>query len=304
MSKYSLYALDLSRARISGIDVVVDGQMAYVDHGVVKYYVVRGERTFLIPGTPTVVIGMAEGGRIRLLGFWTGADVPSGVDLKRVFVEFLSSKGVQGDGDAFPYAALLSAFVLGVASAFSPCVLPVLGVAAVTHLARRSLPKVLLGMVLSYAAVGVAVAAVGGAVVYARHVFLAVGGAALLLLGAVLLVERLSVKYASAVSRLQTLAFKRLGSAGDFLFGFSLGSVWTPCILPYAGFATVVALASLAGNYLALFAALLLYGLGLAAAVYAVVRGVAKYLKGGRWVEVAVGVLSVAAGIYFLGLCL
>jgi len=105
----------------------------------------------------------------------------------------------------------------------------VLGVAAVTHLARRSLPKVLLGMVLSYAAVGVAVAALGGAVAYARQVFLAVGGAALLL-GVVLLVERLSVKYASAVSRLQTFALKRLGSAGDFLFGFSLGAVWTPCI--------------------------------------------------------------------------
>lgn len=105
---------------------------------------------------------------------------------------------------------------------------------------------------------------------------------------------------AAAVSRLQTSAFKRFRAAGDFLLGFSLGAVWVPCILPYARLATVIALSSLAGHYALLFAALLFYGGGLAAAVYAVVKGALKYIKPGKWVERGVGVLLIIIGAYLL----
>jgi cytochrome c biogenesis protein CcdA/thioredoxin-related protein len=303
LSGYRLYVLDLSRSPLAGIDVYLEGQLVYVDHGVARYYAARGNRTFLIPGTPTVILGVAEGGRIKLLGFWTGTDMPQGVGLKQAFIQFLkeaegsSTTAEESRIEAWP---LLWAFALGVASAFSPCVLPVLSIAAVTHFARRSVGKVLAGMVASYALLGVLVAALGGFAASARAAVTAVGGALLIALGLVLLVERLNLRYAAAVSRLQTSAFKRFRAAGDFLLGFSLGAVWVPCILPYAGLATVIALSSLAGDYALLFAALLFYGGGLAAAVYAVVKGALKYIKPGKWVERGVGLLLITIGAYLL----
>jgi cytochrome c biogenesis protein CcdA len=104
---------------------------------------------------------------------------------------------------------------------------------------------------------------------------------------------------AAAVSRLQTSTFKRFRAAGDFLLGFSLGAVWVPCILPYAGLAMVIALSSLAGDYALLFVALLFYGGGLAA-VYAVVKGALKYIKPGKWVERGVGLLLIIISAYLL----
>ena len=303
LSSYRLYALDLSKSALAGVDVYLEGQVVYVDHGVVKYYAARGNRMFLIPGTPTIIIGVAESRRIKLLGFWTGADMPQGVGLKQAFIQFLleaEGGSATAEGARVEAWPLLGAFALGVASAFSPCVLPVLSVVAVTHFARRSVGKVLAGMVVSYALLGVLVAALGGFAASARAAVVAVGGAFLIALGLVLLVERLNLRYAAAVSRLQTSAFKRFRTAGDFLLGFSLGAVWVPCILPYAGLATVVALSSLAGDYAQLFAALLLYGGGLAVAVYAVVRGALRYVKSGKWIERGIGVLSIAVGAYLL----
>lgn len=300
LSQYRLYALDLSASPVAAVEVYVGGQVAYVDHGVVRYYAANGTKRLYIPGTPTVLIGVREGDRIRLLGFWTGADVPQGVDLKKTFLQFLRSGEEGGESSPIYVIPWAAALALGVASVFSPCVLPVVALAASTHFSRRSLWRVLAGLVCSYAAFGAAVGALGLAAEGARRAVAVAGGAALGFLGLVLSVDRLNVKYASAMSRVQSSVFKRARSAGDFLLGASLGAVWMPCILPYAGLATVVALASLAGDFFALFTALLLYGVGLAAAVYAVVKVVGRYVKPGRAVEKAVGALSIAVGIYLL----
>ncbi|AET33102.1 cytochrome c biogenesis protein CcdA [Pyrobaculum ferrireducens] len=305
LSGYQLYAIDISRSRVDYIDVYIDGQVVYVDHGVVKYFVTRGERRFLIPGTPTVVIGVREGDVIKMLGFWTGADMPPGVKLKDAFIQFLkeasAERGAEARGGSDFYIwPLVFTFLMGVASVFSPCVLPVLGVAAVSHFARRSVGKVLSGLVVAYAVFGVLVAALGEVASSAKFLVTAIGGVVLLGMGLVLLVDRLNIKYAVAMSRLQTSAFKKLGGAGDFLLGLSLGGVWMPCILPYTSFATVLALSSLAGNFALLFLSLLLYGVGLAAASYMVIKGLFRRVAGGRRLERAVGIAAMLLGVYML----
>lgn len=305
LSNLRLYALDISAHPISTVEVYIE-QVVYVDHGAVRYIAVRGERTFLIPGTPTVLIGVAEGGRIKLLGFWTGYDR----GMRKSFEEFVSTALGRGpppveSSVSYGLGVFAAAVALGVLSAFSPCVLPVLTLAGVSHFARRNLVKVLAGFVFSIALFGAAVAALGLVAVFAKRAVAAAGGVFLAALGLFLISERLNVKYAAWISPLQSRAFKALGGAGDFLLGMSLGAVWLPCILPYAGFATVLALSSLMGNYLFIFLAFLCYGLGMAAAVYLITRGFVKFGKsGGRSLERAIGVVALAFGIYLIAAAL
>jgi len=201
---------------------------------------------------------------------------------------------------------------------FSPCVLPVLTIAATTYLARRRLAAVLAGMVASYAAIATAVsAAAAWAGEAASTALYAVGGVLLVAMGAVLVVERLNRSYAVWASRLQTSAYRAsrrgVGRIGDFMLGASLGAVWAPCIAPFFGAVVVANLAAsaLTGDYLLLFASTLTYAGGLALVVYllitAVRRGAGraartiKWSSLGRRIEYAVGILSIVLGILLVG---
>jgi cytochrome c biogenesis protein CcdA len=216
------------------------------------------------------------------------------------------------------YLQLLASFAAGAVSVFSPCVLPVLTIAATTYLARRSLALVLAGMTLSFAAIATVVtvaASWAGSVV--NTVLYAVGGAVLIAMGAVLVVERLNRAFVVWASRFQTSAYKasklQLGKLSDVALGLSLGAVWTPCIAPLFGAVVVANLVASAvtGNYLALFASTLAYAAGLAAVVYALInvarRGALKASKSMKWsmwgrrVEYIVGILSIAFGILLIG---
>jgi cytochrome c biogenesis protein CcdA len=172
-------------------------------------------------------------------------------------------------------AQIALSFAAGAASVFSPCVLPVLTIAATTYLARRRLAAVLAGMVASYAAIATAVsAAAAWAGEAASTALYAVGGVLLVAMGAVLVVERLNRSYAVWASRLQTSAYRAsrrgVGRIGDFMLGASLGAVWAPCIAPFFGAVVVANLAAsaLTGDYLLLFASTLTYAAGLALVVY------------------------------------
>ena len=224
-----------------------------------------------------------------------------------------------GEGlGAAPPLQLATAFAAGVASVFSPCVLPVVTIAATTYLAKRRLGLVMLGMVLSFSALAVAATAAtalaGG---LARSALYVVGGAVLIAFGLVLAVERLNKAFVIWASRFQTSAYrasrKAAGGVGDLILGASLGAVWMPCIAPFFG-AVVVAniLASaLSGNYLAVFAATLSYAAGLAVVIYVLfyaIRKSSKYVsKSSKWaalgrkIELAVGILSIVLGVLFIG---
>jgi cytochrome c biogenesis protein CcdA len=197
-------------------------------------------------------------------------------------------------------------------------VLPVLTIAATTYLARRSLSIVLAGMAVSYAAIATAVSAAAAWVGEVANVVLyAVGGVLLILIGAVLVVERLNKAFVVWASRLQTSAYKvsrrGVGKVGDFMLGASLGAVWTPCIAPFFGAVVVANLvaSAISGNYLLLFAATLAYAAGLALMIYilitAVRRGVTRTTKSVKWgalgrkIEYAVGVASIVLGVLLIG---
>jgi len=315
-----LVFIDISKYFVRSISAVADGRV-YIYYGdslsEVKAY---GNQTIPIIGTPTTIMGYVENGTLHVTFVMIGAADPN------TFLRFLgiaygrqaSAQQTAMGGGPQALAQIALSFAAGAASVFSPCVLPVLTIAATTYLARRRLAAVLAGMVASYAAIATAVsAAAAWAGEAASTALYAVGGVLLVAMGAVLVVERLNRSYAVWASRLQTSAYRAsrrgVGRIGDFMLGASLGAVWAPCIAPFFGAVVVANLAAsaLTGDYLLLFASTLTYAGGLALVVYllitAVRRGAGraartiKWSSLGRRIEYAVGILSIVLGILLVG---
>jgi cytochrome c biogenesis protein CcdA/thioredoxin-related protein len=321
----NLVSIDLANYLVRGVEAVADGQVYIYYGGSLREQKVSGRQNIPVIGTPTVIMGYVKDGVLHVAFVMIGAADPD------TFLKFLdmaygqqtstpqqqtqqpaAREGVQ----AFVQIAL--SFAAGVVSVFSPCVLPVLTIAATTYLVRRSLPLVLAGMAASYAVIATVVSAVAAWVGEVVNVVLyAVGGVLLVAMGAVLVVERLNRSFVIWASRFQTSAYKAskrgVGRAGDFMLGASLGAVWTPCIAPFFGAVVVANLvaSALTGNYLLLFAATLAYAAGLALVIYllivAVRRGAGRAAKSMRWgslgrkIEYAVGAASIILGVLLIG---
>jgi cytochrome c biogenesis protein CcdA/thioredoxin-related protein len=323
----NLVSIDLADYFLRGVEAVADGRVYIYYGGSLREQKASGRQNIPVIGTPTVVMGYVKDGVLHITFVMIGAADPD------TFLKFLDmaygqqtstpqqqtqpqQPAVHEGVQAFAQIAL--SFAAGVASVFSPCVLPVLTIAATTYLVRRSLPLVLAGMAASYAVIATAVSAVAAWVGEVVNVVLyAVGGVLLVAMGAVLVVERLNRAFVIWASRFQTSAYKAskrgVGRAGDFMLGASLGAVWTPCIAPFFGAVVVANLvaSALTGNYLLLFAATLAYAAGLALVIYllivAVRRGAGRAAKSMRWgslgrkIEYAVGVASIILGVLLIG---
>jgi cytochrome c biogenesis protein CcdA len=321
----NLVSIDLANYLVRGVEAVADGQVYIYYGGSLREQKVSGRQNIPVIGTPTVIMGYVKDGVLHVTFVMIGAADPG------TFLKFLdmaygqqtstpqqqtqqpaAREGVQA------FAQIALSFAAGVASVFSPCVLPVLTIAATTYLVRRSLPLVLAGMAASYAVIATVVSAVAAWVGEVVNVVLyAVGGVLLVAMGAVLVVERLNRAFVIWASRFQTSAYKAskrgVGRAGDFMLGASLGAVWTPCIAPFFGAVVVANLvaSALTGNYLLLFAATLAYAAGLALVIYllivAVRRGAGRAAKSMRWgslgrkIEYAVGAASIILGVLLIG---
>jgi cytochrome c biogenesis protein CcdA len=146
-------------------------------------------------------------------------------------------------------ATLGLALLAGVLSVLSPCVLPllpiVLGTAASAH--RLGPLALAVGLALSFTAIGLFVATVGFAAGLDTGVFRTVSAILLIGVGLVLLVPKLQEQFALAAAPVSNWAgsytdnFTPSGLAGQFGLGLLLGAVWSPCVGPTLGAASVLA---------------------------------------------------------------
>ncbi len=146
-------------------------------------------------------------------------------------------------------ASLGFGFLAGLLSILSPCVLPllpmVLGPAAAAG--RFGLAALAAGLVAAFVGVGLFVATIGFAVGLDGAVF-RIGAAVLLAgLGLVLLSATLQDRFALAAGGLSDAGNRWLarlaprGAGGQFVLGLLLGTVWSPCVGPTLGAASVLA---------------------------------------------------------------
>ncbi|QDX26935.1 cytochrome c biogenesis protein CcdA [Sphingomonas suaedae] len=167
-------------------------------------------------------------------------------------------------------------FAAGALTILSPCVLPlipiVLGSAAQTH---RLGPFALAGgLVVSFTVVGFGLATVGSAIGIDAEVLRYFGAALLGLFGLALLVPQLRMALEIAAAPAASWAgarqdgLERHGLAGQAAIGALLGIVWSPCVGPTLGAATVLAAdgQSLGAAAVVMFA----FGLGIASVMLAI----------------------------------
>jgi cytochrome c biogenesis protein CcdA len=141
------------------------------------------------------------------------------------------------------------AFLAGLLSILSPCVLPllpiVLGAAASEH---RIGPAALAGGVaLSFVSIGLFVATAGFAIGLDGDVFRTFAAIFMIGIGVVLAMPTLQMRLAAAGGPISGWADEWINSvqprgvSGQFGIGLLLGAVWSPCVGPTLGAASVLA---------------------------------------------------------------
>jgi cytochrome c biogenesis protein CcdA len=165
-------------------------------------------------------------------------------------------------------------FVAGVLAALSPCVLPVLplvvGSAARTH--RAGPLAMAAGLVATFTAVGLLVAALGARLPIDDATVRYVSATLLAVAGVVMMSARLHDRVSGAFTPLASAAARLSSKAGDglwgqFAVGGLLGGVWSPCVGPTLGAA--LGFAGESDSRLRAVLMLIAFGLGSAAPLVA-----------------------------------
>jgi len=149
----------------------------------------------------------------------------------------------------FGLGSFLFAFLAGVLSTLSPCVLPlipiIIGAAANQH---RFGPLALAGgLAASFAVIGTGLASIGSSIGLAQDSFRLFAAVVMGIIGIVLISNHLQERFAVAMSGISGAGNSLLskvtidGLLGQFLIGILLGLVWTPCVGPTLGAAITLA---------------------------------------------------------------
>ena len=146
-------------------------------------------------------------------------------------------------------ATLGLALLAGLLSTLSPCVLPLLPIVIGTAASHHRYGPVALagGLAVSFVAIGLFVATIGFAIGLDGTIFRQFSALLLIAIGIVLLSSYLQQKVAGAASPLANGVSERFGGGsgaglwGQAGVGVLLGAVWSPCVGPTLGAASVLA---------------------------------------------------------------
>ncbi len=209
------------------------------------------------------------------------------------------------------FGTLGLAFVAGLLSILSPCVLPLLpivvGTAASEH---RSGPIALAGGVaLSFVVIGLFVATIGFSLGLDGSLFRIIAAVIMIGIGVVLMMPTLQMRLAAAGGPVSNWADQRMsgvhtrGLSGQFGIGLLLGTVWSPCVGPALGAASVLAaqgssLGEVAATMMVfgIGAALPLIGIGMLSR-QAMMTWRNRLISGGKNAKIILGGLLLTLGV-------
>lgn len=203
------------------------------------------------------------------------------------------------------------AVLAGLLSVLSPCVLSllplVLGAAASEH--RLGPAALAAGLALSFVAIGLFVATIGFAIGLDGDLFRTVAALLMVGIGLVLLLPAAQTRLAVAAGPVGNWAERRFGGfstaglAGQFGVGLLLGAVWSPCVGPTLGAASL--LAAQGRDLGAVAVTMLLFGLGAALPLVllgtlsrqVLLRWRDRMMRAGRGLKAALGLILVVTGL-------
>jgi cytochrome c biogenesis protein CcdA len=145
--------------------------------------------------------------------------------------------------------ALALSFVAGILSILSPCVLPLVPIVLGAAVTAHPLGAVALagGLALSFTGLGLLLALAGFGLGIDAGMFRLAAAAIMVMLGAILVVPSWQARLAGAGSPVSAWAdrhfggFAASGLAGQLAIGLLLGAVWSPCVGPTLGAASLLA---------------------------------------------------------------
>jgi len=202
------------------------------------------------------------------------------------------------------------AFAAGVLSTLSPCVLPLLPIVFGPAIGEHRAGPVALaaGLAISFVTVGLFVALIGYSIGLDDGVFRAASAVLIIGIGVVLLVPRFQAQLAFAGAPVsswieqQSAGFSPSGLGGQFAVGLLLGALWSPCVGPTLGAASLLAAQ---GRDLA-HVALTMVAFGLGAALPLLLLGIVsretlrrwrdRTLAAGNSGKIAMGLILIATG--------
>jgi cytochrome c-type biogenesis protein len=209
---------------------------------------------------------------------------------------------------------LFLAFLAGILTILSPCVLPLLPLtlgAAASH--GRSGPVYLAaGLTLSFVTIGMFVAVVGYGIGLDEGFFRAIAAAIMIAVGLLLAVPLFQRQFAVVAGPASNWIDSKWGdsaasgSAGQFGLGVLLGAVWAPCVGPTLGAASV--LAAQGENLGAVALTMTAFGLGAALPLLVlgllsreiVLKWRGKMLSASGALKLTMGVILVLVGVSIL----
>lgn len=144
---------------------------------------------------------------------------------------------------------LALAFVAGLLSILSPCVLPLVPIVLAAAVTAHPLGAFAVagGLALSFTGLGLLLALAGFGLGIDAGTFRLAAAATMVMLGAVLMVPSWQARLAVAGGSVSNWADRRFGNfaasglAGQFAIGLLLGAVWSPCVGPTLGAASLLA---------------------------------------------------------------
>lgn len=209
---------------------------------------------------------------------------------------------------------LLLALLAGVLSVLSPCVLPLLPLVLGAAASEGRLGPAFLaaGMTLSFVTIGMFVALVGFSIGLDQGFFRALAALMLIAVGAILVLPALQEKLAVAAGPVSGWVDDRFGRfngggyGGQFATGLLLGAVWSPCVGPTLGAASL--LAAQGTDLLQVTGTMTFFGIGAALPLLLLgtlsremlMRWRGRMLATGQSLKTVLGLLLVTAGILIL----
>lgn len=141
------------------------------------------------------------------------------------------------------------AFLAGLLSISSPCVLPLVPVVLSAAVSQHRLGPLALagGLAVSFVVVGLFIATIGLTIGLGDTAFRTIGALLLVAIGLLLLLPPLQAPLAVFAGPIANWTDQRLGKAsmgglrGQFGVGLLLGVIWTPCVGPTLGAASLLA---------------------------------------------------------------
>ncbi len=207
-------------------------------------------------------------------------------------------------------AQLGLALLAGILSTLSPCVVPLLPIVLGAALTEHRFGPVALaaGLALSFVVIGLFVATIGFSIGLDQDLFRNAAAVLLLAIGVVLLTPRLQTQFAVAAGpagnwiQNRTGGFSTCGFGGQFMVGLLLGAVWSPCVGPTLGAASILAAQGKDLGVVAL--TMLVFGIGAALPLLifgtvsreALLRWRTRMLAAGQGGKAAMGAVLIMAG--------